>query len=180
MNSFFSFFVILAALAMAVSAGAQATIPPDTQVKSADCPTQKISTHDFEAYLRPVRSDSGNGWIAFRLIVRNKTMKPLTIDWDDTYYLQGTQPNGKFKFQGEGLGGEGRGEETIQPGMIVSRVLWPEANLHSGGPGAGLRASPMQSGEQGVRLVLKTDGVEFRENLALNVDNQMLACGIRS
>lgn len=151
-------------------------VPVDSKVRSATCPTQKISTRDYEAYLRPVQTEQGKDWVAFQFVFRNKSKQPITIAWDDSYYLNNGAQAGKFTMRGR----QPLQEETVRPNQIVLHVIWPESNLKQGtGAEEAGSVSPMAGGDQGIQLALKTGEGEFHEDLALNVDNQVRVCGVQ-
>jgi hypothetical protein len=175
--------ILLAVFLLTFPAGAEDKIPPDSRVRIADCPVQKISNETFEASLWPVRQEPGNEWVAFRLSIHNLTDKPLSIAWNDTFYVRNGENDGGFKFEDETFTEKCqiRQPETIPPGGNLSKVIWPESRFYNGGKDIGWFVMPIATGEgqNGVSLALKTDTRDIREMIALNIDNQARVCGLK-
>lgn len=182
MSRIYSIVVFLAALLMAIPAAARDKIPPDTQVTNADCPVKKVNTPQFEASLWPVRLSPGHEWVAFRLQITNKSNSPLTLDWENSRYVDNNKEKGGLKFENEPFGKEAgkREAETIPPGGTLSRVVWPASRFYDGGGDEGWFIMPMAAGEgeQGISIALKNGTENVNENLALNINNQVKICGL--
>lgn len=184
MRKYYPVLIFIAILLMALPARAEDRIPPDAQVKNADCPVQKVTNPAFEATLYPVRQPPGNEWVAFRLTIQNKSDKPLSLIWDETRYMRKGKESGGFRFENEMFGNkvEPRQPEDIPPGATLSKVIWPASRFYDGGKDMGWFIIPMTTGEgeQGIRLTLKSDGRDLQQALALNIDSQVQVCGIVS
>lgn len=179
-RAYFPSIIILAAILLAVPVMAEDLIPADAKVKNAECPVQKISNDAFEVSLWPVRQEPGLDWVAFRLTVRNKTATPLSLVWDDTYYMHSDKKDGRFKFENEAFSNKGqlRPMEVIPAGATFSRVIWPESRFFNGGQATGWIVLPIANGEgqHGVLLALKSGDTEYQEKISLNIDNQVQTC----
>jgi hypothetical protein len=91
---------------------------------------QKVSNEAFDASIQPLKLDNPF-YVAFQLEVRNKTPKPLSIDWNNTRYLHNNQDRGRFVFKGidpESIK-SGIPPETIPGGQKLSKRIHPLKTL---------------------------------------------------
>ncbi|MDQ1336061.1 MAG: hypothetical protein QG552_3011 [Thermodesulfobacteriota bacterium] len=141
-------------------------------------PVQTGETPSFDVQFEPLKKDK-RFFVSFRLDVKNKTDRALTIDWNRTHYLHNGKDYGVFAFQGidPATLKHAIPPDTIAPGTAFSREIFP-AHLVAFTPmreevlnknGAGLFPGPLPSGENGIRLVVTKDGNEIAQNLTVEI-----------
>jgi hypothetical protein len=159
---------LLAACAPAKGARDWASIPP---VRSEE-------NRSLDVRLEPLKNDK-RFFVSFRLDIRNKTDRELTIDWNKTRYLHNGKSNGVFVFRGIDPASIKKviPPDTIAPGTTFSREIFP-ANLVAFIPmreevldrkGEGLFPGPIPAGENGIRLVVKENGKETVRKLTVEI-----------
>ena len=110
------------------------------------------------------------GYMGMVLEVRNKTDQDITINWDDSFYLQAGQPNGGLSLEGT-LGARLRGYDVIFARETFVTTVYPSvlANSSSIGtlsdPKLNWVHRPMPRGENGIALKLMVGFEEVRERL---------------
>lgn len=91
---------------------------------------QVASNEAFEARITPLKLDNPF-YVAFQLDIRNKTSKPLVIDWNKTRYLHNKKNLGRFAFKGidpESIK-SGIPDEVIGGGQMLSKRISPLKTL---------------------------------------------------
>jgi len=88
------------------------------------------SNEAFEARIMPLKLENPF-YVAFQLDIRNKTSKPLVIDWNKTRYLNDKKNLGRFAFKG--IDPEtvktGIPDEVIAGGQTLSKRISPLKTL---------------------------------------------------
>ncbi len=169
-SSWWGFFLLLALTACA----------PAKTVKdwASSPPVQVGENRSFDVRFEPLKKDK-RFFVSFRLAIRNKTDRDLTIDWNKTLYLHNGRPNGIFVFRGIDPATIKKviPPDTIAPGTTFSREIFP-AHLVAFTPmreevldkkGEGLFPGPIPAGENGIRLVVKQDGNDTVQNLTVEI-----------
>ena len=138
----------------------------------------EVENSHFKAMLEPVKKDNKT-FVAFRLVLENRTDKPLQIDWNQTRYLLNGKPNGLFWFRGidprtikgnippDVIPGNGRFEKMIFPVKLVAFVPVQDDTLRDGRPG--IFPGPMPGGENGISLVVTRNGDKIIEELVFAI-----------
>ncbi|MFO7602174.1 MAG: hypothetical protein R6X27_20530 [Candidatus Desulfacyla sp.] len=159
---------LLTACAPAKGARDWASIPP----------VRTEETRSFDVRFEPLKKDK-RFFVSFRLDIRNKTDRALTIDWNKTRYLHNGRPNGVFVFRGIDPATIKKTipSETIAPKTTFSREIFP-AHLVAFTPmreevldkkGEGLFPGPLPAGENGISLSVRQDGKEMVQELSVEI-----------
>jgi hypothetical protein len=117
------------------------------------------------------------GYTGMVLEVRNKTDQDITINWDDSFYLQAGQPNGGFSLEGT-LGARLRGYDVIfaRETFVVTicpAVLANTSNIGTlSDPKLNWVHRPMPRGENGIDLKVMVGFEGVRERLTFVVTEQ--------
>ncbi len=157
------------------------------KVTTADPPTQRADTARFEVLLQPQPAAGRAHFNAFRLVITNKTERPFSIDWDDTYYLLNGRRQGQFGWEGMSPGDLNRLQKnpvvTVAPGTTQAVIVFPltllaavpadaRARLGGTGPGAQGALVVLPTGLNGMELTVQQDGEQFRETLTLRIKTE--------
>jgi hypothetical protein len=114
------------------------------------------------------------GYTAILLRVRNKTNQDVTINWDDTFYLQAGQPNGGFSLEGT-LGARLKGFDVILAQETFVMTIYPAVLADSSGistlsdPRLNWVHRAMPTGENGVDIKLRVGSQEMRQRLTFTI-----------
>jgi hypothetical protein len=114
------------------------------------------------------------GYTGILLEVHNKTNQDVTINWDDTFYLQAGQPNGGFSLQGT-LGARLRGFDIILANETYVTTIYPVVLADSSGistlsdPKLNWVHKAMPTGENGISIKLRVGSEEMREKLTFTI-----------
>lgn len=141
-------------------------------------PVQTEETRSFDVRFEPLKKDK-RFFVSFRLDVKNKTDRDLTIDWNSTRYLHNGRPNGVFVFRGIDPASIKKviPPDTIAPKTTFSREIFP-AHLVAFTPmreevldkkGEGLFPGPLPPGENGISLVVQQDGKGMVQELSVEI-----------
>ena len=107
----------------------------------------------------------------FRLILKNKTEKPIFVDWNKTYYICDDERQGGFIF--DGINYENRHDiiplEKIRGWDIFIKTIWPVV-LAEGSPEE-LTQMPMEEGTHGVEVAVVIDGKIITERLVVQISS---------
>ncbi|MFZ1202004.1 MAG: hypothetical protein WAO07_17680, partial [Desulfobacterales bacterium] len=128
----------------------------------------------FSTRLTPIKG-GGQFIDAFRLEVKNKTQRPLEIDWDATRYLYDQMASGRFAFQGiTAKNINDPPPDTVLPGATLEKVIFPVSLIATRrGPGyigqAAFSAGPVPEGRNGILLVVRQNGKVLREELTVTI-----------
>ena len=139
---------------------------------------QEEGNRSFDARFEPLKGDK-KFFVSFRLSVRNKTDKPLKIEWNKTRYIHKGRPYGGFVFYGiDPASIKGSiPPDLIAPGKLFSKEIFP-TNLVAFTPirkevldkrGKGIYPGPIPAGENGISLVILQGEQEIVEKIVLNI-----------
>ena len=143
----------------------------------------KVESSHFRATMEPEKKGNKT-FVAFRLVLENRTDKPLEIDWNQTRYLLNGKPNGIFWFRGidprtikgnippDIIPGGSRFEKMIFPVKLVAFAPVQDDTLRDGGPG--IFPGPMPEGENGISLVVNQGGNKITEKLVFVIAAQSM------
>jgi hypothetical protein len=133
----------------------------------------------YDIQFEPLKKDN-NFFEFFLLTVSNKSDKDLEIDWNRTRYIYNGKLYGGFAF-------EGIRPEDIKNSTIPSTVIFkgsrfskeiapikliafvPLIDKRLGPDHSGISPGPLPAGENGIFLVVRQNGKEVREKIALNI-----------
>ena len=132
-----------------------------------------LETPQFEAQLIPLHS--GKNFInQFRLVIANRTDKPMELDWFNTHYLLNGTRRGRFFYEGlDPSAVKNPPPETIPAGQEYVNVITPLSLIAWRGAKPGYEdlpafsAGPVPEGENGILLVLKQGEQVYRETLSV-------------
>ncbi|MBW1782570.1 MAG: hypothetical protein JRL30_17730 [Deltaproteobacteria bacterium] len=141
-------------------------------------PVQTKETRFFDVRFEPLKKDK-RFFVVFRLDVRNKTSRELTIDWNKTRYLHNGRPYGVFAFPGIDPATIKKAipPDTIAPGDTFSKEVFP-VNLVAFTPmrdevldkkGKGLFPGPIPAGQSGIHLVVGQGGKDIVQKLTVEI-----------
>jgi hypothetical protein len=114
------------------------------------------------------------GYIGVILEVRNKTNQDVTINWDETFYLQAGRPNGGFSLQGT-LGARLRGFDIILARETFVTTIYPAVLANPSGistlsdPKLNWAHRPMPTGENGIDIKLRAGSDEVRQSITFTI-----------
>lgn len=139
---------------------------------------QAVENRLFDVRFEPLKRDK-RFFVSFRLDIRNKSERALTIDWNKTRYVHDGRANGVFVFRGidPSTIKNAIPPDTIRPGETFSKEIFP-VNLVAFAPmreevldkkGKGLFPGPVPAGENGIRLVVVHNGEEIVQNLTVEI-----------
>ncbi len=108
---------------------------------------------------------------SFSLRVSNNTGKPLEILWDKTFYVHNGIREGGFVF-GQPVCSEADLPHTspVSPRGSFKVAIWPEALVHSDRSAHTCSHSFLETGQDGVFITVKGDGVEMSETVTLDLN----------
>jgi hypothetical protein len=116
------------------------------------------------------------GYTGMVLEVRNKTNQDITINWDDTFYLQGGHANGGFSLQGT-LGARLRGFDILLPRETFVTTIYPAILANPSGistltdPKLNWAHKPMPTGENGIDIKLRVGSEDLRERITFRISS---------
>lgn len=132
---------------------------------------------NFKTEIEPLKMEY-TFYVAFKLVVTNKTDKPMEVDWAKTTYLHDGKAEGTFAFKGmRAKEAKTPPPDVVAAGATLTKVICPLSLIAyarlldtSVDPGErGISCGMLPQGENGVRLVIRQDGREMEENLAVKI-----------
>ena len=112
---------------------------------------------------------------SFSLRVANNTGSPLEILWDKTFYVHNGKRDGGFMFGPSGCSDADLPQtSSIPPGGSFETSVWPEILVHSYSSPHTCSHSFLETGQDGIFLTVKGDGVEMSETVTLDLDFEHL------
>ena len=132
-----------------------------------------VENEYFKAEVVPISRSGGgpaHGYQGFLLSVQNKTPRNIHIDWNETLYINGAEPDGRFLSEGMLY----LSRNHLQPPDIVffnstlEKAIWPNSLIHYS-PYRPWGYAKMQSGTHGVYLSVKVDDRNIREQLLFSI-----------
>lgn len=167
-------FVALILLAGCSSVKVYTTEPAACQVNSAH----------FDVLLQPQLAAGKTDFNSFRFVITNKTDKPFSVDWDDSYYLLDGRRQGQFGWPGMSVDDlrelQKNPVSIVAPGETRAGVIFPiqyldrkrlrdGARLGSGGTVGQALLGALPEGVNGMELTVNLDGDPVRETLTLRI-----------
>ena len=143
---------------------------------------QHASNAAFEVKIRPLKLNNPY-YVAFELILRNKSSKPLSIDWNKTRYVHNDVDQGRFAF--EGISAEevksGISPEWVASGETLSKTIAPMKTIGflrgNDVPGQGQSnffAGILPDGRNSVALMITQGDRQWTETLTFRLVTQQL------
>jgi hypothetical protein len=155
------------------------------RVYTTEPAARQVNAAHFDLLLQPQLAAGKTYFNAFRLVITNKTDKPFSVDWDDSYYLLDGRRQGQFGWPGMSVAELRELQKSpisiVPPGETRAGVIFPirfldRKKLRDGTrPGSGettvgqdlLGALP--EGANGMELTVNLDGEPVREILTLQI-----------
>lgn len=136
-------------------------------VIKSDPPVHKIDNSLYTIELTPSAA-SNYSYRAFDLAIYNKTDKDIELIWDRTYYLQNGQTNGGFLFEGVIIRDRNLSKppDIIFPQKTFRKTIYPNVLASFD---KYWYYDTLPNGENGIYLSLKSQNVEIREKLTVNI-----------
>ena len=149
-------------------------------VSMSDPAIKTASNPYYETQLEPLKQGL-RSFVVFRLTVTNKTETELQIDWNKTRYLFNGRPHGLYVFRG--IEPEAIKDRTIAPDIIsprdtFTRIIAPQELLayvpfreqdRLSPDESAISGGPIPAGENGILLVVRKNGEEISEKLAVRM-----------
>ena len=140
---------------------------PSTQMVSGDVVDIRVTPILDERYGISV------GYTGMVLEVRNKSNGNITINWDETVYLQGGTPNGGFSLEGA-AGARLRGFDVVFSHETYVTSIYPTQLLAGSSIGTLTEPrlgnhKPMPAGENGIVLKLRAGSEDFYRRITFNI-----------
>ena len=161
-------------LSAAMLAGAFACAP--TRVWTSTPAFATADTGSYALQFMPLTDDK-NFIQQFRLLVTNRSSKDLQIDWSATRYLFNGKPHGLFYFEGiDETNINNPPPDVVAAGETLMKVIAPvqlmaikpaRSSAFKGQPR--FSTGPVPEGINGISLVLRQNGKQFREQLSVTV-----------
>jgi hypothetical protein len=146
--------------------------------------SKTVDNEYFDLLLEPQPAAGYYYFDAFRFVLSNKSGRPLSIVWDQSYYLLNGRKNGQFGW--EGMTSENLKEVRKNPhveaeaGETITAVIFPlkmmaklhlrdRAKLGESGPEDQFEMGPLPQGENGMLLTVRTDGKVIQETVAFEI-----------
>lgn len=169
---------ILVSVLFFVSAGACAGKPVIVE-QWADPSSQTIERAAYRIVFEPLKT-GGKSFRTFSLTLENKTAAEIEIDWNQTRYVHNQNIRGGFVFAGiepkdtkagtipaDKVGGGETFQREIAPQRLLAYATIRDKSVAPGQ--SGINAGPVPEGRNGIALLLRMDGKEFREKLAVDI-----------
>jgi hypothetical protein len=154
------------------------------RVYTTDPAARQVNSAHFDVLLQPQLAAGNTYFNSFRFVITNKTDKPFSVDWDDSYFLLDGRRQGQFGWPGMSVDElrtlQKNPVSIVAPGETRAGVIFPiqlldRKRLRDGvRPGSGdtvgqalLGALP--EGVTGMEVTVNLDGDPVRETLTLQI-----------
>jgi len=132
-------------------------------------------TGNYSLQFMPLTDDK-NYIQQFRLLVTNRSAKELEIDWTATRYLLNGRPYGRFIFEGVNeTNVNNPPSDFVAAGETLMKIIAPVKMIafkpykSQNKDQPSFSTGPVPEGTNGIALVLRQDGKEYREQLSVTV-----------
>jgi hypothetical protein len=154
------------------------------RVYTTEPAARQVTSAHFDVLLQPQLAAGNTYFNSFRFVITNKTDKPFSVDWDDSYYLLDGRRQGQFGWPGMRVDElwelQRNPVSIVAPGETRSGVIFPIRFLDrkrlrdSARPGIGdtvgqALLSALPEGVTGMELTVNMDGDPVRETLTLQI-----------
>lgn len=142
---------------------------------------QQFSTDAVDLQLKPLKQDNSY-YIFFELTIRNKTMHPIQIDWNETHYIHQGKDKGLFVFRDidpeqfrkrtipkETVPAKGSLIKLISPARTIT---WTKLGKTTPTGSSAFSAGMLPSGANGLSLLLAQQGHRWRQTLTVKIFEQ--------
>jgi hypothetical protein len=131
--------------------------------------TQTVENQYFSATISPAAFDyNRNGYEAFDLTIRNKTMSDIRLDWNETLYIENDKTRGGFMFAGMVYEDRNnpRPPDVIMASSEFRKTIWPNALVSFYSRWSHELIPP---GHNGVNLSIRLQDKEIHEEILLDM-----------
>jgi hypothetical protein len=148
-------------------------------------PTLETASNDyFSAEFEPRMQEGKNYFSYFRVVIENKTDKPLILDWAQCNYLYQGKRRGLFGWEGmtfEQLRqAKKHPQSTIEAGTTLSQLIFPLAllgwDVYPSKSGATRKKKEdaftlgiLPAGSNGIQIYATQDGKVIKERIMVNI-----------
>jgi hypothetical protein len=154
------------------------------RVYTTEPAARQVTSAHFDVLLQPQLAAGNTYFNSFRFVITNKTDKPFSVDWDDSYYLLDGRRQGQFGWPGMRVDElwelQKNPVSIVAPGETRSGVIFPIRFLDrkrlrdSARPGIGdtvgqALLGALSEGVTGMELTVNMDGDPVRETLTLQI-----------
>ncbi len=114
------------------------------------------------------------GYTGMFLELHNKTNQDVSINWDETFYLQGGAPNGGFSLQGT-TGARLKGYDVVFPNETFVTTIYPSNLVDASSTGTltdpklDYLHKPMPKGENGIDIKVRVGFEDVRQKLTFMI-----------
>jgi hypothetical protein len=144
---------------------------PRPWIWKSDPEVQSVSNDFFDAQITPAWVTYGTK--SFRLTIKNKTEKPIELNWNKTLFISGGQTSGGFMYEGIVFAkrDEPKPMDVVFPKVVFKKEIWPNHLVKFDPPpyGVGWVHWSMDAGVNGVYLTMIVDGKEINEKLTVDL-----------
>lgn len=153
-------------------------------VYNANPSFETVDNEYFDLLIEPQPSAGHYYFNAFRFVLTNKTSRPLSIVWEESYYLLNGRKNGQFGWEGmtfEKLKEIRRNPYVaIKAGDTLTGVVFPlkmlarlslseRARLGESRPEDQFAMGPLPQGKNGMLLTVRADGKIIQETVVFEI-----------
>jgi hypothetical protein len=154
------------------------------KIYTTDPAARRVVTAHFDVRVQPQLAAGKTEFNSFLFVITNKTDKPFSVDWDDSYYLLDGRRQGQFGWPGMSVD-ELRALQKnpvgiVAPGETRTGVIFPiqlldrkrlrdEARLGSGDAVGQALLGTLPEGVNGMELTVNLDSEPVRETLTLQI-----------
>ena len=146
--------------------------------------SKTVDNEHFVLLLEPQPAAGHHYFNAFRFVLTNKSSRPLSIVWEQSYYLLNGRKNGQFGWEGmtfEKLKEIRRNPYVeVDAGDTLTGVVFPlkmlarlslqdRARLGESGPEDQFAMGPLPQGENGMLLTVQADGKVIQETVVFEI-----------
>jgi len=154
------------------------------KVYTTEPAARQVNSAHFDVLLQPLQAAGKTDFNSFRFVITNKTDKPFSVDWDDSYYLLDGRRQGQFGWPGMPFDDlrelQKNPVSIVAPGETRAGVIFPiqfldrkrlgdGARLGSGDTVGQALLGALPEGVNGMELTVNLDGDPVRETLTLQI-----------
>jgi hypothetical protein len=154
------------------------------KIYTSDPAARKVNSPYFDVRLQPQLAAGSTYFNSFLFIITNKTDKPFTVDWDDSYYLVDGGRQGQFGWPGMSVDELRKLQKNpvsiVAPGETRAGLIFPiqfldrkrlrdGARLGSGNAVDQALLGALPEAVNGMELTVNVDSQPVRETLTLQI-----------
>ncbi|MFC1579459.1 hypothetical protein ACFL4N_00950 [Thermodesulfobacteriota bacterium] len=158
------------------------------EVYTANPTLRTVSNAYFDAEFEPQLADGNHYFDSFRLVIENKTDKPLILDWSQCNYLYQGKRKGLFGWEDMTFKqlreARDHPQVTIKAGATLSEVVFPldligwdlyaEKNVPRKTKEDAFHLGVIPAGMNGIQIYVTQDGKVVKEKIMVNITMEVL------